>query len=232
MKNKNIYDTAKLSLVIQFLTGLIGIQGLFLDIPEKHHILKDILTLETIVQFIEFVYYIWLLYCFKQLTYDITFTRYFDWFLSTPIMIVSTILFLEYNTKIDQSNDKQTEILYVSGILQNNGSVIGMILFANFLMLFFGFLGERNIISRFMGFILGTLAFAYSFYLVYERFVGLNETNQNLFWFMFVVWSLYGIAYLFPYEIKNISYNLLDILSKNFYGVFLFSQILRLSTSS
>ena len=99
MKDQLILDTAKLSLLIQALTGIVGIQGLMTDIPEKHHILKDILALETVVQFIEFAYYIWLIYCFKQLTYDITFTRYFDWFLSTPIMLVSTILFLEYNTK-------------------------------------------------------------------------------------------------------------------------------------
>ena len=232
MKHQLIFDTAKLSVVIQFLTGVIGIQGLLTDVPEKHHILKDILTLETIVQFIEFIYYIWLIYCFKQLTYDITFTRYFDWFLSTPIMIVSTILFLEYNTKLDKSDSEKSEILYVSDILRNNFEIISMILIANFGMLFSGFLGERGILSRNMGFLLGTIAFCYSFYLIYDRFVGVNMTNQYLFWFMYIVWSFYGIAYLFSYETKNIAYNILDVISKNFYGLFLFWQITQLSTSA
>jgi len=232
MKHQLIFDTAKVSLLIQFLTGVVGIQGLLIDIPEKHHILKDILTLETIVQFIEFVYYIWLIYCFKQLTYDITFTRYFDWFLSTPIMIVSTILFLEYNTKLDKSDSEKSEILYVSDILRNNFEIISMILIANFGMLFSGFLGERGVLSRNMGFLLGTVAFCYSFYLIYDRFVGVNMTNQYLFWFMYIVWSFYGIAYLFSYETKNIAYNILDVISKNFYGLFLFWQITQLSASA
>lgn len=232
MKDQLIFDTAKLSLFIQFVTGVIGIQGLFTKIPEKHRMLKDILTLETIVQFIEFIYYIWLIYCFHKIAYDITFTRYFDWFLSTPIMLVSTILFLEYNTKLDTSDSEKSEILNVSDILQNNIQVISMILLANFGMLLCGFLGERGILSRNMGFILGTISFCYSFYLLYDRFVGLNDTNQYLFWFMYIVWSFYGIAYLFPYEIKNIAYNVLDVVSKNFYGLFLFWKISQLSVEN
>ena len=232
MKDQLILDTAKLSLLIQALTGIVGIQGLMTDIPEKHHILKDILALETVVQFIEFTYHIWLIYCFKQLTYDITFTRYFDWFLSTPIMLVSTILFLEYNTKLDQSDSDKSEIVQVSDILYNNVSIIVLILLANFGMLLTGFLGERGILSRNMGFVLGTISFCYSFYLLYDRFVGINLTNQYLFWFMYIVWSFYGIAYLFPYQTKNIAYNILDVVSKNFYGLFLFWQIMKLSESA
>jgi hypothetical protein len=42
---------------------------------------------------------------------------------------------------------------------------------------------------------------------------------------MFVVWSLYGIAALLPTLQKNISYNGLDIIAKNFYGLFIFYYI-------
>ena len=232
MKDQWILNTAKFSSIVQVFVGVLGIQGIWTPVPEKHQILIDILTLETVVQFIELAYYAWLIYCFKQLTYDITFTRYFDWLLSTPIMLVSTLLFMEYNTKLDQSDSTKTEILQMSDIFGNNAGVIGLIVVANFLMLLFGFLGERQLISRFAGFVFGTVAFCYSFYLLHERFVGLNLVNQYLFWFMFVVWSLYGVAYLFSYHTKNIAYNFLDIFSKNFYGLFLCWQIMQLSTAT
>jgi bacteriorhodopsin len=42
-----------------------------------------------------------------------------------------------------------------------------------------------------------------------------------LFWYFFLVWSMYGFSALLPYTKKNISYNVLDIFSKNFFGLFL-----------
>jgi bacteriorhodopsin len=39
---------------------------------------------------------------------------------------------------------------------------------------------------------------------------------------MFVVWSLYGVAAVFDFTTKNISYNILDLFAKNFYGLFLY----------
>ncbi len=96
-------------------------------------------------------------------------------------------------------------------------------------MLLAGFLGERNIISRINGFIFGTIAFIYSFYIIYIEFVGKNTINNILFFTMFSIWSLYGIAYLFPYVPKNTMYNILDIFSKNFYGLFIYFIILKKS---
>ena len=46
---------------------------------------------------------------------------------------------------------------------------------------------------------------------------------------MVSVWSLYGVAALMPADIKNISYNLLDIVAKNFYGLYLYYKILQVS---
>jgi bacteriorhodopsin len=43
---------------------------------------------------------------------------------------------------------------------------------------------------------------------------------------MFIVWSLYGVAAILPFFIKNISYNILDIFAKNFFGLFLYGIIL------
>ena len=45
---------------------------------------------------------------------------------------------------------------------------------------------------------------------------------------MFIVWSLYGVAATFKPNEKNVSYNVLDIISKNFYGLFIYFQILQI----
>ena len=38
---------------------------------------------------------------------------------------------------------------------------------------------------------------------------------------MFSIWFLYGIAAMFNFRLKNAGYNILDLFSKNFYGLFL-----------
>ena len=45
------------SLALQFITGLIETSGLYATIPEKDKILQDILTMELLVQIIEFIFY-------------------------------------------------------------------------------------------------------------------------------------------------------------------------------
>jgi hypothetical protein len=42
-----------------------------------------------------------------------------------------------------------------------------------------------------------------------------------MFWYFAGVWSLYGVAAIMPYYWKNIGYNILDIFSKNFFGLYL-----------
>ena len=49
---------------------------------------------------------------------------------------------------------------------------------------------------------------------------------MKLFKFLVVVWGLYGIAAMTDIKSKNIAYNLLDIVSKNFYGLFIYYYIL------
>jgi hypothetical protein len=48
-----------------------------------------------------------------------------------------------------------------------------------------------------------------------------NLTNYILFGFYFVVWSIYGIAYMFSEEYKNIITNILDCIAKCLIGIFL-----------
>jgi len=219
-----ILKSAYISLVVQFIIGLIGIYGILIPLNKKDGILTNIIILETIVQFIELIFYIWLTMKLSKLTYDVTYTRYFDWFLSTPIMLLTTVFFMEYLTYSNTS-----KIIKIKNILNTDFYKIIKISIANFCMLLGGFLGEIKVISRTNGFIFGTIAFLYSFYLIYERFVGNELINNILFFTMFIIWALYGIAYLFPYIPKNTMYNILDIFSKNFYGLFICFIILQKS---
>ena len=257
-----ILKTAGISLIVQIIIACIGLYGISLSIPSDMYILKELLVMETVVQIIELIYYVWLIQNFTSIHYDVTFTRYFDWVFSTPIMLISTVLYMKYrntnrfvpriaeesvsiqvptipspqrkpSTLTDQNTKPSTTQngLQFLPLLIENASPILWILGFNWLMLLFGFLGERQLISRTMGFVWGTLFFVASFATIYAYFVGIDMTNQLSFWFMFVVWGMYGVAYLFSYTTKNILYNFLDIVSKNFYGVFLFMEVRRASLS-
>ena len=48
--------TTDISILVQLITGAVGFQGLFLNLSEKHQILKNVLTLEMIVQCVEFFF--------------------------------------------------------------------------------------------------------------------------------------------------------------------------------
>uniref|UniRef100_A0A6C0AY20 Uncharacterized protein n=1 Tax=viral metagenome TaxID=1070528 RepID=A0A6C0AY20_9ZZZZ len=221
---QEILKSAYISLAVQIIIGFIGIHGIFIPLREEDKILTNIMILETIVQFIELCFYIWITMQLSKLTYEVTYTRYFDWFISTPIMLLTTVFFMEYLTY-----EKLGQTIKIKEIIEKDYVEIIKIVIANFFMLLFGFLGERKYITRVNGFILGTIAFLYSFYIIYNEFVGENTINNILFFIMFIIWSLYGVAYLFPYVTKNTMYNILDIFSKNFYGLFIYYVILQKS---
>jgi bacteriorhodopsin len=88
-------------------------------------------------------------------------------------------------------------------------------------MLLFGFLGERGVMNKMLAFVLGTGALVGSFGIIYENYAKYSEKTRNIFWIMFGLWSIYGLAFLCPTTIKNISYTILDVFAKNFFGIFL-----------
>ena len=66
----DILLSAYISLIIQFITGVISLYGIFIPLPFKDRILREILILETIVQVIEFIFYVWLVVSFYKINYD------------------------------------------------------------------------------------------------------------------------------------------------------------------
>ena len=214
---KNVARTIYLSLIMQLTTTLISLDGLNYDLNEKDYVLREILILEAFVQFVEAFFYIWVILALKDLKI-MTSRRYIDWFITTPTMLVSTIVFFEY------LNNKSKTIRLVDFIKENKQDVLKIVSY-NFMMLLFGLLGELQIIDNKIAVTIGFIFFYLTFKLIYDKYAYKTKEGMKLFNFLVVVWSLYGIAALMPLKAKNISYNMLDIVSKNFYGLFIYYTI-------
>ena len=221
--------TVYLSIFMQVLTGILPLPALFLKTNEKDIVVKDVLKLETVVQFVEGLFYILVVYFSISIASLATY-RYFDWMITTPFMLLSTMIFMEWsnhkNKKNKEKTNENTVITFMDTVKKNKKLFITVGLL-NFVMLLFGFLGETNQMPNVLAVILGFIPFAYMFGLMYTNFVKdtseriSSKENKNLFYFMSSIWSLYGVAAFFPANPKNIMYNFLDIIAKNFYGLFL-----------
>jgi hypothetical protein len=221
-----------LSLFVQWVTLIINFFGLSFPISPNDLILKDVLVLESIVQVIELIFYSWYGGITANVMTDVAVYRYYDWIFTTPMMLFSTIIFYEYqnrNTQRDEQNlspsgkdDPEKRVLTVEGFLREYWMDVLIIGVANFGMLLFGYLQEIGVISLLWSTLFGFIGFGVSFYWMWSRFaVKTPKKNGLLYGVMFVLWGMYGIAALFTPAWKNISYNLLDMVAKNFYGVFL-----------
>jgi bacteriorhodopsin len=225
IKNKLVEKTIYISLWVQFLTTTLSIDGLNYDLASEDNILKDILILEAFVQFVEAFFYIWVIYALKDLR-KMTSRRYIDWFITTPTMLVSTIIFMEYLRKKEANEDT----LNFWTFLQDHKKNIIKIVSYNFFMLVFGLLGELNIIDKKIGVSIGFIFFGLSFKLIYDEYARHTEGGKKLFTFLLIVWSLYGTSALMPMVPKNTCYNILDIIAKNFYGLFIYYYITQIGT--
>ncbi len=89
------------------------------------------------------------------------------------------------------------------------------------MMLLMGYLNEISVLNAKIAIPIGFIFYYLSFDKVYNLYVKSNRENQTLFYVMAVLWGLYGIAAMMPSNSKNASYNILDIFSKNFYGIYI-----------
>lgn len=214
------YDLLKLttkgSLLVQFVGIIISLYGLTIHLAKKHMILIDILTIESIVQIIEFSFYFYFVYA--QIPHDMAVIRYYDWFLTTPTMLFTMVMYFEYLKNINNQSEKITNI---KEIWENDYNRILKIGFYNFLMLLVGYLGELQIVSKLFATIFGFGNLGLSFYEIYDGYARFSTEGTNLFILLSGIWGSYGIAYLFPETEKNITYNGLDLISKNFFGIYL-----------
>jgi hypothetical protein len=222
---ENVLLSLTISLTIQWVTFFTNVFGLFQPLAPKDFVLKEILGLETLVQGIELGFYTWYKNHIRDKIIDVTQFRYYDWLLTTPMMLFSTMGFYKYLTHTDEKP------LRLLSFFKEDSSSILTILFLNFLMLLFGFLQELGLISLFTSTTLGFASLFASFFSMYQKFVA-PAPKQFIFFFVFFIWSLYGIAAMFENHWKNTFYNILDIFAKNFYGVYLSYFIYSLSKST
>lgn len=214
-------DPLKLSLdgsiFIQIVTLILNLFAFTVPLDKWDFALKEILGLETLVQTIELLFYGWYRGNIVDKVSDVTQFRYYDWFFTTPMMLFSTASFYGYT----ESKEKETKKPFsVVDFYRENSSWILLMFICNAFMLMFGYLQELGMISITTSSIFGYLSLLGSFSILY-KFVARAQTQQFLFKIMFFLWSLYGVAAALPVKEKNISYNVLDIFAKNFYGVFL-----------
>jgi bacteriorhodopsin len=137
----------------------------------------------------------------------LTTNRYVDWCITTPIMLLVLLLALAYNsgTRVD-----------VGGF--------GWVLLFNYAMLLSGYLGETRVVDKRVGNVAGFAAFALLYGFIYARGYVSSASrpfdNQLLFGAFVGLWALYGVAYWMEERAKNVAYNVLDLFSKCFVGIF------------
>lgn len=213
-----VHQTLWGSLVAQLVTTLLGLIALTKELRYEDQILSQILGLEVVVQFIEIIFYVWLAFFFKRnmLRNDVAKYRYYDWVFTTPMMLLSTAIFFIY-----QSGKEKGMPLYSLGdFFRGHGMAYGRMILANLGMLLFGYLHEIRAMSLLWSNTIGFAFFGWSFYELY-RFASTSSQNMPIFWLMFGLWALYGVSATYKNTTKNTMYNVLDVFSKNFYGVYL-----------
>lgn len=141
--------------------------------------------------------------------------RYFDWFFTTPVLLIDLCLILGIYDKY----------------------FLFEIVIYNCLMLLFGYLGEINVLSMLTSTILGFIPFVLLFYKIYNRLKNNKDTddqkyltfeNKKKLLLAFVtLWSLYGLNNIIKnLYIKNLIYNILDFITKGAFGLFIYSKSL------
>lgn len=241
---KALNRTVYASLFIQITTGLIDIYVLTVPVAAEFSILKKLLGIEIFVQIIEGSFYTWFVQNIHSIK-NVTPTRYFDWMITTPTMLYTLCVYLDFiNTKSNVKHKKDDEmdmadVADVADIEQpfvtdnkpkqytlidsfkTNAIYLIPIFLLNWAMLIFGYLGELQVIPNAVAVALGFIPFVWYFAIIYNQYAKYTQIGQVILGVFSGIWFLYGVAALMSYYWKNIMYNVLDLFAKNFFGLFL-----------
>jgi hypothetical protein len=259
-KKKYLGLSLKVSIAIQIISGVIQFFPMFMNVSPGFAILKQLLVLENVVQVVQATFYIWLYYNIKEL--NITSKRYYDWVITTPLMLITLMCYIIFLRATDKDRNKDKNIIEnmqsgqdvdatgrqtdknqkypdMYSIIRENYAPIIAIVLLNAGMLLFGYLGETNRIPIVWGILVGFIPFIIYYYIIYVKFVKKDDyliTDEaksiqaksdidtkilKLFLYFVFFWSLYGVIGFLPYYIKNTLYNIIDLFSKNFFGLLL-----------
>ena len=180
--------------------------------------IRNILNLETCISVVAGFFYAKFVFDLdKEIDYkQINNTRYVDWAITTPIMLLVLVLAFLYNNK--------------EGALSLGKYIIILVL--NYAMLGFGYVGEMGMLDKTTANGLGFLSFGGLYYYIYNNFLAKhnNSDNKLLFWIFVILWSLYGVFYMMDDVTRNVGYNVLDLLSKCFVGIFFWAYYTKVFT--
>jgi bacteriorhodopsin len=139
---------------------------------------------------------------------DISKTRYIDWAITTPMMLLALCLVLAQNAK------KFVTL-----------GVIGTIILLNYAMLYIGYAGENKMMNKSLSQIVGFIPFIIMFSIIYFKYVKSSNSTANkvLYTIYLFVWSMYGFVFMLGEEYKNIGMNILDFTAKCFIGLSLWA---------
>ncbi len=132
--------------------------------------------------------------------------RYTDWAISTPLMLLVLCMVLGMENKIT--------VTFMPFVL---------ILLFNFLMLGSGYIGELGKISTIMANSIGFIFFFLMYGTVWKVYMTgskITKQSQVIFWLFVGLWALYGVFYQSDKLTKIFGYNILDLISKAFVGIF------------
>lgn len=206
LENKLITNSFYVTYIFLLTTGTITfIESIRTKSPE----IRNILNLETCISIIAAYFYGEFVKKLndKKIDYEkMNETRYTDWAITTPIMLLVLVLAFLYNTQ--------------EGAMSFTSYLIILVL--NYLMLGFGYIGEIGVMDKTQSNSLGFVAFIGLYYYIYANYIEGRDNNDNriLYFAFLILWALYGVFYTMESTIKNIGYNILDLLSKCFVGIF------------
>ena len=175
--------------------------------------IRHILNLETVISIVAGYFYTVFMRKINnnEINYsEINLNRYIDWAITTPVMLLVLCLVFVYNNKT-----KLTAGFFL------------IVLIINYVMLGAGYMGENKMINKRVGWTIGSIAFIVLYGLLYFTFKQKKNVfdNKIIFWAFLIFWAGYGIAYNLDQETRNISYNILDLFSKCFVGIFFWAYL-------
>jgi hypothetical protein len=213
--SKIIYTTGVASFIIQIITTIIDTIALSIPTPSSLIDIKMLLWIEYIVNFIEGIFYFWMITNFSAVK-NITLFRYYDWVITTPTMLFTYSMYLLVTKKLEENKEHN-----IFDLINNEKYTLLIIILLNWLMLFFGYIGELGKMNINAATFFGFIPFIIMFYMIYENYAKYTTIGQQTFAYFVTVWALYGVASLMSYEIKNVMYNILDLFAKNFFALYL-----------
>lgn len=178
----------------------------------KNPYIRHIMNLETCISVVAAFFYSQFVKSIQESHGNIDYksftnTRYLDWTITTPMMLISLLLALGQGIGI-------TSIPWL---------VLFPMIFFNYGMIYAGYLGETGRLPIIQANMIGFMFFVLLFGLIYIHYIQPKYllVNTIVFYTYVILWGLYGIAYFAKDELKNRIYNVLDMCAKCLMGIFL-----------